>query len=321
MDQPMKKIALLIYDGVTMLDVSGPAETLSRADGYELTLLSPTGGSVTTAAGITLSETRPAAEVNPRDFNTVIIAGADELPMSPIPTSLLDATRHLADGPQRVASVCTGAFILAELGFLNGRRATTHWKNAQDLARRFPLVRVQPDTLHIHDGKYITSAGITAGIDLSLSLIEEDQGAEVARSIARDMVMFMHRPGGQSQFAAATHSPSVSNPILQTVLDTIRSQPGKQHTIASLAEDAAVSPRHLGRLFREELGTTPTSWLEQFRLSIAQQLILDGNTVTAAARKSGFPSDDSMRRAFERRLRSTPSEYRARFSSTFRSTA
>ena len=172
-----------------------------------------------------------------------------------------------------------------------------------------------------HDGKYITSAGITAGIDLSLSLIEEDQGAEVARSIARDMVMFMHRPGGQSQFAAATHSPSVSNPILQTVLDTIRSQPGKQHTIASLAEDAAVSPRHLGRLFREELGTTPTSWLEQFRLSIAQQLILDGNTVTAAARKSGFPSDDSMRRAFERRLRSTPSEYRARFSSTFRSTA
>lgn len=315
----MRKIALLIYDGVTMLDVSGPAEALSRAEGYELTLLSPGGGDVMTAAGISLSTTRPAASVNPGDFNTVIIAGADELPMSPIPRELLDATRHLADGPQRVASVCTGAFVLAELGFLNGRRATTHWRNARDLAKRFPLVRVQPDTLHVHDGKYITSAGITAGIDLSLSLIEEDCGAAVAREIARDMVMFMHRPGGQSQFAAAANSPSVANPILQNVLETIQDSPGQQHTIASLAQDAAVSTRHLGRLFKEELGTTPTGWLEQFRLSIAQQLILDGNTVTAAARKSGFSSDDSMRRAFERRFHITPSEYRARFSSTFRS--
>ena len=249
----------------------------------------------------------------------LIGAGADELPTAPIPTELLDAARHLSEGPQRVASVCTGAFILAELGLLNRRRVTTHWKNARDLARRFPLVRVQPDTLHVHDGKFITSAGITAGIDLSLSLIEEDQGADVARQIARDMVMFMHRPGGQSQYAAATNAPAVSNPILQNVLEVVRTNPAKNHSIASLAREAAVSPRHLGRLFKEELGTTPTGWLEQFRLSIAQQLILDGNTVTAAARKSGFSSDDSMRRVFERRLHSTPSEYRARFSSTFRS--
>lgn len=314
----MRKIALLIYDGVTMLDVSGPAEALSRAEGYELTLLSPGGGEVMTATGIAISSTQPALSADPTDFNTVIIAGADELPNSPIPTELLDAARHLANGPQRVASVCTGAFILAELGLLNRRRVTTHWKNALDLARRFPLVRVQPDTLHVHDGKFITSAGITAGIDLSLSLIEEDQGADVARRIARDMVMFMHRPGGQSQYAAATNAPSVSNPILQKVLEVVRTHPAKNHSIASLAQEAAVSPRHLGRLFKEELGTTPTGWLEQFRLSIAQQLILDGNTVTAAARKSGFSSDDSMRRVFERRLHSTPSEYRARFSSTFR---
>ncbi len=314
----MKKIALLIYDGVTMLDVSGPAETLSRAEGYELVIISPTGGEITTAAGITISGTLPAFSTHPREFHTVIIAGADDLPTAPIAQELLDAARHLTDGPQRVATVCTGAFILAELGLLNGRRATTHWKNALDLARRFPLVRVQPDTLHVHDGRYITSAGITAGIDLSLSLIEEDQGAEIARDIARDMVMFMHRPGGQSQFAAMKNSPSVSNPILRTVLDTIRDSPGAQHTVGSLATEASVSPRHLGRLFKEELGTTPTGWLEQFRLSIAQQLILDGNTVTATARKSGFSSDDSMRRAFERRLHSTPSEYRARFSSTFR---
>lgn len=252
--------------------------------------------------------------MDPDKLDTAIIADADNLPDSPIPMTLLDAARHLTDGPRRVASVCTGAFILAELGLLEGRRATTHWRNAPDLARRFPTIRVMPDTLHVHDGRFITSAGITAGIDLSLSLIEEDFGVDLARRIARDMVMFMHRPGGQSQFAAASNIPTVNSPILQNVVDMVHDNPTRQHTIASLADGAAVSPRHLGRLFKAELGITPTGWLEQFRLSIAQGLILDGNTITAAARKSGFSSDESLRRAFERRLHSTPSEYRARFS-------
>lgn len=214
--------------------------------------------------------------------------------------------------------MCTGAFLLAELGLLDGRRVTTHWRNARDMARRYPRIRVETDVLHVHDGRFVTSAGITAGIDLALSLVEEDLGADTARRIAREMVVFMHRPGGQSQFASPPNAPLVDNPILREVLARVQADPAGAHTVTTMASDAAVSTRHLGRLFREELGATPSRWLEQFRMSTAQQLILDGQTVTAAAGGAGFGSDESLRRAFDRHLHITPSEYRARFSSTFR---
>lgn len=207
-----------------------------------------------------------------------------------------------------MASVCTGAFILAHLGLLDGRRATTHWRNAPELARRYPKVRVQPDTLHVHDGRYLTSAGITAGIDLALSLVEEDLGAPTARRIAQEMVMFMHRPGGQSQFASHIETPTVHHAVLRQVLETVRFAPADEHTVASLARGAAVSPRHLTRLFHDELGITPARWLEQTRLAEAQRLLLDGHTVTAAARRAGFGSDENLRRSFDRRLHITPSE-------------
>ncbi|MGP6175314.1 GlxA family transcriptional regulator [Corynebacterium sp. A21] len=314
----MRRMGFLVYDGVTMLDMSGPAEVLSRAPGYELVMFSPQGGKVTASNGLGIADTLPPEAA--ADLDTVIITGSDSLPDQPLPRELLDAAETLTATPRRVASICTGAFILAELGQLDGRRATTHWRNARDLARRFPRVRVEPDTLHVHDGRYLSSAGITAGIDLALSLVEEDHGPKVAREIAQEMVVFMHRPGGQSQFADVPHTPGVDNPILQSVLEKIYADLSGDHTVASLAKDAAVSPRHLNRLFQTELGTTPARWLEQLRLSSAQRLILDGHTVTAAARGSGFSSDESLRRAFERRLHTTPSEYRARFSSTFQRT-
>ena len=229
-----------------------------------------------------------------------------------------EATAVLSGHPRRIASVCTGAFLLAELGLLDGRRVTTHWRNARDMARRYPRIRVETDVLHVPDGRFVTSAGITAGIDLALSLVEEDLGADTARRIAREMVVFMHRPGGQSQFASPPNAPLVDNPILREVLARVKADPAGAHTVTTMASDAAVSTRHLGRLFREELGATPSRWLEQFRMSTAQQLILDGQTVTAAAGGAGFGSDESLRRAFDRHLHITPSEYRARFSSTFR---
>lgn len=314
----MKRIGFLVFDGMTMLDLSGPAEVLSRAPGYHLTLFSPTGEGVIAANGLPIAGTQPATPEDVAELDTVIITGSDTLPADGWDPQLLHAARILTTSPRRVASVCTGAFILAELGLLNGRRATTHWRNARDLALRYPRVRVEADTLHVHDGRFLSSAGITAGIDLALSLVEEDQGAEVARQIAQDMVVFMHRPGGQSQFAGAPNMPAVENPILRDVIFRVHQDPTGAHTVATMAAEAAVSSRHLGRLFRDELGTTPAQWLEQLRLSTAQQLILDGNTITAAARNSGFGSDESLRRAFERRLQTTPTEYRARFSSTFR---
>lgn len=314
----MKRVGFLLFDGMTMLDFAGPAEVLGRASDYELVLFSPCGGPVTTANGLPVAGTVPASPSAAADLDTVIIPGADDLPDRPMDAKLLKAASILVTGARRVASVCTGAFILAELGLLDGRRATTHWRNAGHLARRYPQVRVEADTLHIHDGKFVSSAGITAGIDLALSLVEEDLGADVAREIAREMVVFMHRQGGQSQFAGTPDTPVAQNPILRDVLSRVHADPAGSHTVITMATDAAVSTRHLGRLFREELGTTPARWLEQFRMSTAQQLILDGQTVTAAARHSGFGSDESLRRAFDRYLNTTPTEYRARFSSTFR---
>ncbi|HIW91960.1 MAG TPA: DJ-1/PfpI family protein [Candidatus Corynebacterium avicola] len=317
----MTTVGFLVFDGMTMLDFAGPAEVLGRATNYELVLFSPRGGTVTAANGLPLAGTSIPTAEDAALLDTVIITGADDLPDRPKDhdlLGLLDAAATLCNGPRRVASVCTGSFILAELGLLDGRRATTHWRNAREMARRYPRVRVDTDTLHVHDGRFVTSAGISAGIDLALSLVEEDLGAESTRDIAREMVVFMHRPGGQSQFAGAPNTPAAENPILREVLARVQADPSGPHTVATMASDASVSSRHLGRLFREELGVTPARWLEQFRMSSAQQFILEGQTVTAAARNSGFGSDESLRRAFDRHLRTTPSDYRARFSSTFR---
>ncbi|QGU00995.1 HTH-type transcriptional regulator CdhR [Corynebacterium kalinowskii] len=311
----MKQIGLLVFDGVTLLDVSGPAEVLSRAPGYELTLFSPRGGNVRSASGLSLTATKVAsAEIA---LDTLIIAGSDTLPDAAIDPALLEAARILATSARRIASVCTGAFILAEIGELNGRRATTHWKNTADLARRYPDVLVEPDVLHVHDGRYISSAGISAGIDLALSLVEEDHGPRAAREIAQDMVVFMHRPGGQSQFIGARRTPQVESEILHAVLDHVTTTLTQEHSVTSMAAAASVSARHLTRLFHQELGTTPMRWLELMRLNQAKQLILEGATVTSAARDAGFGTDEKLRRAFARHLGITPRDYRARFRSTF----
>lgn len=178
-------------------------------------------------------------------------------------------------------------------------------------------ILVRPDIIHVHDGRFVTSAGITAGIDLALSLIEEDQGAHIARDTARDMVVYMHRPGGQSQFATTTEAPSVSHPSLQKAIDHVFEYPAASHSAASLADYVSVSQRHLTRIFQSELGLSPAQWLEQFRLNTAQQLILNGESISTTAGLSGFGSEDSLRRAFSKWLHITPSEYRARFRSTF----
>lgn len=317
----MKKVGFLTFPGVTLMDVSGPAEVLSRAPGYEIVRFSPAGGTVESTSGIAVANTlKPTAEAA-ADLEILIIAGSDLLPEQPWPEGLLDAADLLIshmEGTRRVASVCTGAFILAELGLLDGRRATTHWKNAQELARRYPTIKVDLDTLHVHDGRFISSAGITAGIDLALSIVEEDHGATTARSIAQDMVVFMHRPGGQSQFVGHDIPLAVANPVVENAMAAFHADPQGEHSLASLAKSVVVSPRHLSRLFQQEVGMSPGKWIEKMRLHRAQELILDGYSVTAAARHSGFGNDANLRRAFERRIRMSPTEYRARFSSTFR---
>ncbi|MEV0283891.1 MULTISPECIES: helix-turn-helix domain-containing protein [unclassified Kribbella] len=319
------RIALVVFDDVTLLDVSGPLEVLHQAnrregDGsrrygrrYAPVLVSPSGGDVTTSSGPVLASTIAAAEAGL--FDTVLVAGADHL-VDRVPDDLLKAVGTLADRADRVASVCTGAFVLAALGVLDGRRATTHWRHAQTLARRYPRVEVEPDALHLKAGKYVTSAGISAGIDLTLALVEADHGPELAREIARELVVFMQRPGGQSQFSAAMATPPVRSDPLRAVTETVVADPAADHSLSTMAASAALSPRHLTRLFQSELQTTPGRWVERVRLDRAQQLLLDGHSITTAARLSGLGSDETLRRAFARHLNTTPTNYLRRFRAT-----
>ncbi|MHA6804001.1 GlxA family transcriptional regulator [Salinifilum ghardaiensis] len=311
------RVGIVVFDGVTLLDVSGPSEVLHQADRlghhYEPVLISARGGEVTTAAGPALSGTVPAAEAGRLD--TVLVAGGDRLAEQPLEAELLAVSRAVAARAARVAAVCTGAFVLAELGLLDGRRASTHWRHATALARRHPRVRVEPDAIHVRDGRFVTSAGISAGIDLTLALVEDDHGAEAARRIARELVVFLHRPGGQAQFTTATTPPARTETV-RTLINSVLADPAAEHDLPSMARAAAVSPRHLTRLFRSELGTTPARWVERIRLDQAQQLLLDGHSVTSAARRSGLGSDETLRRAFARHLGTTPTTYLHRFTTT-----
>lgn len=340
----MIRVGIVVFDGVTLLDVSGPAEVFccvapgpeeggnswpevgsqvstvfpdASSPGYEVVYISASGGNVRTSSGLAIADTCPVGAVEPDlALDTLVVPGSDALARDPIPASLLDAVSTLQGRARRVASVCTGAFVLAELGLLDGRRATTHWRRAAELARRYPAVSVEADTIHVRDGRFFSSAGITAGIDLALALVEDDYGTDVARGAARELVVFLQRPGGQAQFAASAPAPGTHHPILGEVVNRVLANPAEGHTVSSMAQAAAVSPRHLNRLFLQEVGTTPARWLEGVRLDRARDLILQGSSVTQSAQRSGFGSDESLRRAFLRQYRTTPSEYRARFSTT-----
>ena len=294
-----------------MLDVAGPAEVFSRAGGYGLHYLSPAGGTVRSSSGIAIADTRPLRAAAPVD--TLIVAGANDL------DHLFDVDRHrsellrLIGTSRRVASVCTGSFILAALGLLDGRKATTHWRETATLARRYPRVEVEEDVVFVRDGHFFTSGGITTGIDLSLALVEDDHGSERARDVARDMIVFMRRAGGQSQFSDAVNLSTVHNESLRRAMAEVIDRPAGKHTLQTLAEAAHLSTRHLSRLVQAETGMTPARWIEQVRLDAARRLLSANYGVADAAELSGFGSDETMRRVFRKHLNLTPSEYREQF--------
>lgn len=326
-------MAVLVFDGVTLLDVSGPSDAFRLADPglehYELILVSPDGGHVTTSSGLELGPTlRPddagrigtdhidTDHIDTGHIDTLLVAGGEKLTVGRPDPGLLAAVATLADGADRVASVCTGAFLLAELGLLDDRRVTTHWRHARTLARRYPRISVEPDVIHVRDGRYVTSAGITAGIDLALALIEEDLGPATAREVARELVVYLQRPGGQSQYSAALRGPTARNGELRRLMESVIADPGAEHTAESMAAEVGVSVRHLSRMFSAETGTTPAKWLEEVRLDAARNLLLDGHPVTRVAALSGFGSDETLRRAFARHLGTTPTAFRDRFTTT-----
>ncbi|NNH75823.1 GlxA family transcriptional regulator [Nocardia uniformis] len=311
----IREIAVAVYEGVRLLDATAPLEVFSTArdlgGDYQLVLCSPTGDAVTTSAGTSLTVNAAFADI--RGAHTVLVPGSAHLPHAPAPRELVAAIPAFVQSSHRIASVCTGAFALAEAGILDGRRATTHWRHTETLARAHPRITVEPDAIYVRDGSVYTSAGVSAGIDLALALVEEDEGADLAREVARDLVVFLQRPGGQSQFSVASRLPRPRHAPLRALLDQILANPAADHSLPAMAARAALSVRHLTRLFREHLATTPAAFVETVRLEAAQAMLESGESVTQAAHRSGLGSDESLRRVFLRHLGVTPSAYRARF--------
>jgi transcriptional regulator GlxA family with amidase domain len=318
-----RRVAIFVYDGVTLLDVAGPAEVFKEANragaDYRIVLMSPTGEDITSNLGVRIAVDE--AVTSDEAVDTYLVAGSDRFPRTRVPEGLADAARTPAAGARRVASICTGAFVLAAAGFLAGKRATTHWKVTRELAARCPTCRVEPDAIYVRDGSTYTSAGVTAGIDLALALVEEDHGPDLARDVARSLVVYMQRSGGQSQFSAPLQGPPPHSPALRTITDLVTANPLADHSLSALARRLNVSTRHLTRLFRDELSTTPARFVESIRFDMARALLDQGHNATQAAELAGFPSYESMRRVFARQLSISPAAYQRRFRTTRSATA
>lgn len=311
MTASIRTVGILIYDNVTMIDVAGPADVFHHANqfggAYETVLLSPDGLDARASNGLRLAADSRAGDTPALD--TVIIPGAYGFISKPFPPELVDAVRELTAQAGRVASVCTGSFLLATIGLLDHRRATTHWLHVAELARMFPRITVEPDSLFVRDGRITTSAGVSSGIDLALALVEDDYGPDVARSVARQMVVFMQRPGGQSQFSAPSRASVAADNPLRVLLDDIAADPAASYSLARMADIASVSVRQLARLFHDSVGTTPARYVELVRIEAAQALLQNGETVASAALLSGFGTAETLRRVFVSRVGQSPTVY------------
>lgn len=321
-------IVLLAFEGVQLLDVAGPMQTFASANElagetggapYRIVVVSRRGGPVCTSAGLPLV-TRPiGSALGKSRIDTLIIPGGPGVHDALKDKWTLDWVRRQFPAVRRIASVCTGAFLLAEAGVLAGRRATTHWKSCARLQGAYPDIRVEPDPIYIHEDRIWTSAGVTAGIDLSLALVADDLGRKLAMQVARHLVVFLNRPGGQSQFsaaleaqaaAAAANAPNHFAPlhgwIAEHLSDDLR--------IERLAEQAGMSPRTFARIYAAKMGVTPARMVEKIRVEAVRRKLEETDLpIKRIASECGFSKEERLRRAFARQVGTTPAEYRARF--------
>jgi transcriptional regulator GlxA family with amidase domain len=311
----VREVVIVVFDGVKLLDVAGPAEVFAEANrfgaDYVLRFASVTGQDVMTSVGTTFAVTEPISAITAAD--TVMVAGGDTLVGYPIDPALVDALRSVPERTRRLASICTGAFILAQAGLLTGRRATTHWRHTRLLATAYPDIHVEPDAIYVQDGNVFTSAGVSSGMDLALALVEMDHGSALVRDVARSLVVYLKRAGGQSQFSTLVEAHPAPQSALRAVTDAITADPGGDHTVTSLAAHAALSTRQLTRLFHAELGTTPARYVEKVRIDIARGALDSGRSVGESARLAGFGSAETFRRVFVSAFGVSPKAYCDRF--------
>ncbi|MBI3785465.1 MAG: GlxA family transcriptional regulator [Deltaproteobacteria bacterium] len=319
-----KRIAVLIYEGTQSLDVIGPVEVFAGASQhfcelnpnapppYAIEIVAACSGPVRMSSGVHICANRPYTSLR-GNIDTLIVSGG-EVHQAAKDRQVRAWLQSTARRVRRLASVCTGAFILGEAGLLNGRRATTHWLGIAQFRKRYPRVEVESDAIFVRDGNLYTSAGVTAGIDLALALVEEDLGHAVALQVARRLVVFLKRPGGQSQFSSHLEAQAVANGPLRDLREWIVEHLDSNLSVEALAARTAMSPRNFARVFLRQSGMTPAKYVERARLDAARRrLENEGLSLEEVADRCGFASAEHMRRTFLRHLRVVPMDYRRRF--------
>jgi transcriptional regulator GlxA family with amidase domain len=317
----MRRIVFVCFERFEALDVTGPWEVFSlaghaAAGKYELLLVSPDGRPLRSSSGLQLV---PTHQLNacPGPIDTLVVAGGVGVDVAANDESLIGWLKRRAARARRVCAVCTGAFLLARAGLLDGRRATTHWERCAALRRRYPLIEVDPDPIFVRDGNVYTSAGVTAGIDLALALIEEDLGSTAAREVARTLVLFVRRPGGQAQFSAGLAGQEAEQSGIRNLQGWIADHLDQDLSVSTLAARVHMSQRNFARVFGRSVGISPGAYVQSLRLERARLLLETTDLrLEELARRCGFGSVDALRRVFARNLQVSPTEYRARLSAT-----
>jgi transcriptional regulator GlxA family with amidase domain len=320
MNMKTRTVVIVALPGVQLLDVSGPLDVFAEANvqagctAYRLLVAAGEPGPIRSSSGVRLMPDKILDRDIKEGIDTLLVAGCPNAAEVPADNMVVGWLRRRAPTARRFGSVCSGAFFLAAAGLLDGRRVTTHWAVAEQLALKYPAVFVDQDAIHISDGQLRTAAGVTAGLDLALALVEEDLGREIAMKVASQLVMFFKRPGGQMQFSRKGEAVPAGRAALQELQRWVAANPALDHSVASLAKRMELSPRHFARLFRSEVGITPATWVEEARVSAARQLLERGHEAPKqVAVHCGFADADTLRRAFTRQVGVTPAEYRKRF--------
>lgn len=316
-------VAILAFPNMQVLDVAGPHEVFAvanqaaRRQVYDVRVVGARSGPMASESGLAIVATDWSSLRGPCD--TIVVPGGPATRDAAATAAEVRWLARRAPSARRVATVCTGTFLAARAGLLNGKRVTTHWHWADRLQREHPELTVDADPIFINDGAVWTSAGVTAGIDLAIALVEDDLGPEVAQLIARSLVMFLRRPGGQSQFAAPTWVERATLPPVRTAQHLVDSAPGEDHRVPVLAARVGMSERHFTRVFAEQVGMPPARYVERVRVEAARRMLeADGVTTDAVAKACGFGTAETLRRTFHRRVGVAPDEYRRRFTTSGR---
>ncbi|WP_426436631.1 GlxA family transcriptional regulator [Bradyrhizobium genosp. P] len=322
-----RQIGILVYPGILLLDAVGPLDVFAAANivvaqrsphspiAYQVEIWADRLGAIEGSSGVGLIATRSIATAAPLELDTLIVAGSPGVDNSDC-RPCIDWLRQATGGIRRISGICTGVFLLAAAGLLDGRRAVTHWFFCDELARRYPAIRVEPDPIFLRDGRFYTTAGMTAGMDLALALVQDDLGRDVALATARLLVLFLKRPGGQSQFSAHLAAQLDGDGPIAVLQRWILDHLDADLTLEVLAERVDMSTRSFSRNFQREAGIPPGTFVERARLDAARRALEDGeNRLETIAKNCGFTSAEVLRRLFQRRLGLSPTAYRERFRS------